>query len=68
VRSAQRPVSLEAQSVSGNVRIVLPDAGPYRVQTSTVSGDADVDVREDPGAASTVRVRTTSGDLTVGTG
>jgi hypothetical protein len=68
VRSVERPVSLEAQSVSGNVRIALPDAGPYRVQTATVTGDTDVDVRDDPGASSTVRVRTTSGDLTVGTG
>jgi hypothetical protein len=54
--------------VSGNVRIVLPDAGPYRVDTDTVTGETDVDVRDDPGASSTIRARTTSGDITVGTG
>jgi hypothetical protein len=68
VRLGERPVSLQAQSVSGNVRIVLPDAGPYRVDTDTVTGETDVDVRDDPGASSTIRARTTSGDITVGTG
>ncbi|WP_214403452.1 DUF4097 family beta strand repeat-containing protein [Pseudonocardia lacus] len=68
VRLSERPVSLQAQSVSGNVRVVVPDAGPYSVRTSTVSGDTDVDVRDDPGASSSIQVRTTSGDLTVGTG
>ncbi|MCO1658091.1 DUF4097 family beta strand repeat-containing protein [Pseudonocardia humida] len=67
VRLGERPVSLEVRSVSGNVRVVLPDAGSYRVETATVSGDTDVDVRDDPGASSTVRARTTSGDVTVGT-
>lgn len=68
VRMVERPVALEVRSVSGNVQVALPDAGPYRVETATVSGDTDVDVRDDPGASSTVRARTTSGDVTVGTG
>jgi hypothetical protein len=68
VRLGTRPDSVEATSVSGSVQVVLPDAGPYRVRTATVTGDTDVDVRNDPGARSTVTARTTTGDLTVSTG
>jgi putative adhesin len=68
VRLTNRPEAVEATSVSGNVRVVLPDAGPYRVRTATVTGDEDVDVRTDPGAPATIRASTTSGDITVGTG
>jgi DUF4097 and DUF4098 domain-containing protein YvlB len=68
VRLGSRPESVEATSASGNVQVALPDAGPYRVQAATASGDTDIDVRTDPGARSTITARTTSGDVTVGTG
>ncbi|HZG89082.1 MAG TPA: DUF4097 family beta strand repeat-containing protein, partial [Pseudonocardia sp.] len=68
VHLGTRPVTLEATSTSGNVQVTLPDAGPYRVAADTVTGRTDVGVRSDPGARSTIRVRTTSGDVSVGTG
>jgi hypothetical protein len=68
VHLLDRPQSLAATSVSGDVEVRVPDAGPYRVEAGTVSGDTDVDVRSDPGARSTLRLRTTSGDVSVSTG
>jgi DUF4097 and DUF4098 domain-containing protein YvlB len=54
--------------VSGDVEVRVPDAGPYLVNATTVSGDAEVGVRSDPGARSQLNLRTTSGDLSVSTG
>jgi putative adhesin len=68
VHLLDRPESLSATSVSGDVRVRVPDAGPYRVDADTVSGDTEIGVRSDPGAGSVLELRTTSGDVSVGTG
>jgi Putative adhesin len=68
VHLLDRPQSLAATSVSGDVQVRVPDAGPYRVDADTVSGDAEVGVRSDPAARSVLRLRTTSGDVSVSTG
>jgi hypothetical protein len=67
VHLLDRPETLSATSVSGDVRVRVPDAGPYKVNASTVSGDTELGVRSDPGARSQLNLRTTSGDLTVST-
>jgi hypothetical protein len=68
VHMLDRPQTLSATSVSGDVEVRVPDAGPYLVNATTVSGDAEVGVRSDPGARSQLNLRTTSGDLSVSTG
>jgi hypothetical protein len=68
VRLLNPPGRLDASSVSGDVTVLVPDSGPYRVVGSTVTGDAEIGVRTDPAAAATISVTTTSGDITVGTG
>lgn len=68
VNLLDRPESLSATTVSGDVQVRVPDAGPYRVDADTVSGDTEIGVRSDPGARSVLELRTTSGDVTVGTG
>jgi hypothetical protein len=67
VQLLDRPETLSATSVSGDVRVRVPDAGPYKVSASTVSGDSEVGVRSDPSARSQLNLRTTSGDISVGT-
>jgi Putative adhesin len=68
VHLLDRPDTLSATSVSGDVQVRVPDAGPYKVNASTVSGDTELGVRSDPSARAQLNLRTTSGDLTVTTG
>jgi hypothetical protein len=68
VRLLSPPVRLEANSVSGDVTVLVPGGGPYRVVGGTVTGEAEIGVPTDPAAAATISVTTTSGDISVGAG
>jgi hypothetical protein len=67
VQLVDRPETLSVTTVSGNLQVRVPDAGPFQVHASTVSGDSEVGVRSDPSARSQLNLRTTSGDISVGT-
>lgn len=62
---ATAPRTLDAEVASGDVTLALPGAGRYRVEVDADSGEERVSVPTDPGATSTVRVQSTSGDVTV---
>jgi len=59
---ADLPVTLEANSVSGDLSAFAPAFGPLRV--STVSGDVELEGALDEGSAH--RIDTVSGDLSLG--
>jgi hypothetical protein len=63
-----RPETLSVTTVSGDLRVRVPDEGPYELDATTVSGDVEVGVRSDPAARSRLNLRTTSGDLVVTAG
>lgn len=63
---ATAPSSVAAQADSGNVGINVPDR-PYRVKTSTGSGDTNVGVANAPSAPNHLNLHTGSGDITVST-
>lgn len=60
---AAAPQQLRAKTGSGDVDIAVPDDDPYRVVVATSGGDTDISVRQDPGAARTIGVQTTLGDI-----
>jgi hypothetical protein len=68
VHLLDRPETLSATSVSGDVRVRVPDAGPYKINATTVSGDSELAVRNDPSARAQLNLRTTSGDIALATG
>ena len=61
---ARPPDRVAAESSAGDVRVLLP-GGPYAVDADTSAGDEDLTVAQDPGAAATVRVRSSAGDVLV---
>jgi hypothetical protein len=63
-----RPETLSVTTVSGDVRVRVPDEGPYELDATTVSGDVELGVRSDPAARSRLNLQTTSGDLVVTAG
>jgi hypothetical protein len=63
-----RPETLSVTTVSGDLRVRVPDEGPYELDATTVSGDVEVGVRSDPAARSRLNLQTTSGDLVVSAG
>ena len=62
------PRMVEAKATSGDVNVALPDAGSYDVAADTGSGESQIGVRTDPNSPRIVRVRTNSGDASVGYG
>ncbi|MEU5725990.1 DUF4097 family beta strand repeat-containing protein [Micromonospora sp. NPDC047738] len=59
-----QPASARVHAASGDVELAVPD-GRYRVRTSTGSGDRDLGVVDDPGAALLLDVSTGSGNVTI---
>ena len=63
------PASVVATSSNGSIGVLLPsDAPAYAVSTSTSNGEVVTEVRTDPAAESTIDIRTSNGDITVGYG
>jgi len=62
--SLDKPASVRASTNSGDVRLTVP-AGRYQVRTDTNSGEPDVRIPHDPGAALSLAVTTRSGDITI---
>ena len=62
---ASAPRTLDAEVASGELTLALPASGRYRLDVDAGSGEEQVSVPADPGASSTVRVRSSSGDVTV---
>ncbi|MFE9652551.1 DUF4097 domain-containing protein [Micromonospora sp. NPDC006431] len=59
-----QPASARVHAASGDVELTVPD-GRYRVRTSTGSGDRDLGVVDDPGAALLLDASTGSGNVTI---
>jgi len=62
---AAAPSAVDVDVSSGEVAVALPTDGRYRVQVETSAGEQSVSVPNDPTASSTVRVESSSGDVTV---
>lgn len=62
--SVETPMSVDAQTGSGDLELRVP-AGAYKVDADAGSGDRNVNVRDDPAATHTIKLRTGSGDLDV---
>jgi hypothetical protein len=66
LRFTAAPSSAAIRATSGEVAVTVPrEQGPYRVATSTTSGDQQVTVEQSPTAVYTITVNTTSGDIRV---
>jgi hypothetical protein len=61
------PADVSASATSGNISLSVPD-GRYRVDADADSGRTQIDVANDPGAPHALRLRTSSGNITVATG
>lgn len=68
VRLSRPPRTVDVGSTAGNVRLVLPVGPVYRVDARSTVGEVRVDVARDPGAAISIRARSTAGDVTVTSG
>ena len=62
---AAAPSAVDVDVSSGEVAVALPTDGRYGVQVETSAGEQSVSVPNDPAASSTVRVESSSGDVTV---
>jgi hypothetical protein len=58
------PASVRARASSGSIDVRVPD-GAYKVLTKASSGEADAEIDNDPNAAHTLDVSTSSGDITI---
>lgn len=61
------PQNVTADASSGDIELTVPDV-PYRVEGETDSGDREIRVDQGGDAARTLRLNTSSGDVTVRTG
>jgi len=62
----QAPTSVDAQTSSGDVTVLVPTGEEtYRVDTDTSSGDESANVKFDPSSTRTIKAETSSGDVTV---
>jgi DUF4097 and DUF4098 domain-containing protein YvlB len=60
------PSSVQAETSSGDVTVVLPTGTEtYKVDTDTSSGDESTEVKMDPASTRTITAKTSSGDVTV---
>jgi hypothetical protein len=62
------PQDVDAATASGDVGVVVPNGGIYRVEADTGGGDNEIGVSTDPQSARVIRARTSSGDVSVGYG
>jgi hypothetical protein len=62
------PREVDAETISGDVHVALPDTGSYDVSADARSGDTQIGVRTDPDSPRRVRAETVSGDVTVSYG
>jgi Putative adhesin len=62
---AAAPSAVDVNVSSGEVAVALPSDGRYRFQVETSAGEKSVSVPSDPAASSTVRIESSSGDVTV---
>lgn len=62
---AEAPAQVQASTTAGDIEVLLPRGNSYRVLTDTSSDGVSIDVATDPGAESTIDLRTTSGSITV---
>lgn len=60
---ASAPLSIGAETSSGEVKIELPGADTYAVEAETDSGDTDNRLKHDPAAIRKIRAKTSSGDV-----
>lgn len=61
---ATAPQSVDAKSSSGDVTIRVPEGTEtYKIETDTSSGDNEPEIRQDPSATRTIKVKTSSGDI-----
>lgn len=60
------PQSVEAESSSGDVTILVPSGNEaYSIDMDTSSGDETVTVQRDPNADRSIKAKTSSGDVTI---
>ncbi|MEV6685485.1 DUF4097 family beta strand repeat-containing protein [Streptomyces sp. NPDC051130] len=64
---ATRPASVTADTGSGDLTLRVP-RGAYRIAATTSSGTRDITLPADPAAASSLSVKTTSGDVHLSAG
>lgn len=63
---AAAPERVEADTSNGAIEVLLPtDSPPYVIEADTSNGEVDAGVRTDPGAAASLDLRTSNGDITV---
>ncbi|MFH7593829.1 DUF4097 family beta strand repeat-containing protein [Streptomyces racemochromogenes] len=62
---AKAPASVSVTTSSGDVGLKAPQ-GPYRLSTDTSAGTRRISLVDSPDARSTITVRTSSGDITIG--
>ncbi|WP_328996476.1 DUF4097 domain-containing protein [Kribbella sp. NBC_01245] len=60
---ARAPVSVDAETSSGEVKIELPGADTYAVDVKTNSGETDNRLKQDPAATRKIRAKSSSGDV-----
>lgn len=60
--TGEQPEAIEAQVSAGGIDLTIPD-GAYAVTEQTSAGDSEVRVVDDPGAASTIDVEVSAGDV-----
>lgn len=61
------PQTVTARTGTGDVTVRVPEGGSYRVQTDTGIGDTRISVPRDNSASRSITVRTSTGDIFVGT-
>ena len=60
------PTSVQAETSSGDVTVVLPTGSEtYKVDTDTSSGDESAEVKIDPASTRTITAKTSSGDVSI---
>lgn len=57
------PVSVDAETSSGEVKIEVPGADTYAVEVETDSGENDNKLKQDPAATRKIRAKSSSGDV-----
>ena len=62
-----KPISrIEAESVAGHITLLVPEGDPHRALTKSTTGNVNVDVDTAAEADAVLDLRSTTGDITVG--
>ena len=59
------PAQVDLESVSGEIRLALPEDSEFHLNWETVSGSKDTQIRENPQARSRVDLETVSGNMEI---